>query len=226
MLKIDVMTTKSNKRGIKGIFAALFLVACTGILISAQDKVADEGLEIGGEMPLANTKMLGSDGSNNTLANLKGENGLIVVFSCNTCPFVVGSDNFAGWEGQYNAIHEKAKSAKMGMVLVNSNAGKRADVDSQEAMKTHAESLGYTMPYLIDTDAQFADAVGAKTTPHVYVFDSNSKLIYKGSIDNSWDTQKIALETYLLDAMDAISTGVAITQNNTTPRGCSIKRNK
>lgn len=220
------MTTKSNKRGIKGIFGALFLVVCTGVLISAQDKKVDEGLEIGQEMPLASSKMMGSDGSNYTLDGLKGENGLIVVFSCNTCPFVVGSDNFPGWESQYNALHEKAKSAKMGMVLVNSNAGKRADVDSQAEMKTHAESLGYTMPYVIDADAQFADAVGAKTTPHVYVFDNSNKLIYKGSIDNSWDTQKTALATYLMDAMDAISTGREITNNNTTPRGCSIKRNK
>ncbi len=220
------MSTKSNPLFIKGSFPLLFLALSAIILIAAQRDQVASGLQIGDKMPLESTPMTSSSGTVHTLKELKGENGIVVVFSCNTCPFVVGSDNFAGWEGQYNALHEKAKAANMEMVLVNSNAAKRGDVDSREAMKKHAESLGYTMPYLIDANAALADAMGAKTTPHVYVFDKENTLIYMGSIDNSWDTQKTESEQYLIDVIDAVAAGNEISINSTTPRGCSIKRNK
>jgi len=215
----------SKMKFTKSTIAFVFIASIALVLTSSQRGKVDDGLKIGNKMPLPTESMVGSDGENYTLADLKGEKGLIVVFSCNTCPFVVGSESFAGWEGQYNSLYAKALENDMEMVLVNSNAAKRDGVDSQEEMRTHAESLGYTMPYVIDKDAKFADAVGAKTTPHVYVFDAASKLIYKGSIDNNWDTKKEKLETYLIDVMDAVGAGNKVSNESTTPRGCSIKRN-
>lgn len=204
-----------------------FLLAVLFLTTSSWQKVNDdEGLQIGKKMPLSTYKMEGIDDADHSLDDLMGENGLIVVFSCNTCPFVVGSDNFAGWEGQYNDIYSKAKAQNIEMVLVNSNAAKREGVDSKEEMKSHAEAQGYNMPYVIDKDAKLADALGAKTTPHVYMFDKDKNLVYKGSIDNSWDTKKTESETYLLDAIEAIGAGTAIETNESTPRGCSIKRQK
>ncbi|XOV65986.1 MAG: redoxin family protein [Fluviicola sp.] len=221
------MRRKSKMNRVKGIGALLLAgVFSFGLSSGQHSKLGKDGLAIGKKMPMGNYEMIGADDATYTLNDLKKDNGLIVVFSCNTCPFVVGSDSFEGWEGQYNTIYEKAQANNIGMVLVNSNAAKRDGVDSKEAMASHKEALGYQMPYVIDTDAQLADAVGAKTTPHVYMFDGKGKLVFKGSIDNSWDTKREQLETYLFDAIAAIGSGTDIPVNSSAPRGCSIKRLK
>ncbi|MDB3906982.1 redoxin family protein [Crocinitomicaceae bacterium] len=221
------MKTKSKMNRVKGVGALLLAGAFAFGLSSVQSsKPGDDELKIGKKMPLGAYEMIGSDDATYTLNELKKENGLIVVFSCNTCPFVVGSDNFDGWEGQYNSIYKKAKANKIGMVLVNSNVAKREGDDSKSAMADHKSDLGYTMPYVIDKDAKLADALGAKTTPHVYMFDGRGKLVFKGSIDNSWDTKRENLETYLFDAIAAVGSGDEIPITSSTPRGCSIKRAK
>lgn len=221
------MRTKSKMNRVKGMGVLLLAGMFAFGLSSLQGlKSDDEGLKIGMKMPLSNYDMTGSDDAIYTLGDLMETNGLIVVFSCNTCPFVVGSDNFEGWEGQYNAIYKEAQAQNIGMVLVNSNAAKRDGVDSKEEMAKHKEELGYEMPYVIDENAKLADAMGAKTTPHVYMFDGRGKLVYTGSIDNSWDTKREKLETYLLDAVAAIGSGEEIATSSSTPRGCSIKRVK
>lgn len=220
------MRTISKTYFAKATYSFFFLASIVLLCSATMRSNSSDELELGTSMPLSSHELESSDGTMHSLESLKGSKGLVVVFSCNTCPFVVGSDSFEGWENQYNAIHAKAKELNLEMVLVNSNAAKRADVDSKEAMASHKAELGYTMPYLIDMDAKLADAFGAKTTPHVYVFDANNALVYKGSIDNSWDTKKESLETYLYDAMDALANENAIVNNSTTPRGCSIKRSK
>ena len=70
-----------------------------------------------------------------------------------------------------------------------------------------------------------ADAFGAKTTPHVYLFDKNMKLVYVGSIDNTWDTKRTEELTYLKNSLETLLKGEKIKEKETTPRGCSIKRN-
>lgn len=183
----------------------------------------NEGLKIGSKATLTDVKMDAIDGKSYSLSDLKKENGLLVVFSCNTCPFVVGSENFAGWEKQYNDLNRLAISQGVGMVLVNSNEGKRDGDDSMAEMKNHAEAANYSMPYLVDKESKLADAYGAKTTPHVYLFDKNMNLVFVGSIDNSWDTGRKKEETYLINALNQMASGkIKVTESE--PRGCSIKR--
>lgn len=221
------MSAKSKMNRVKGIGALLLIGTFAFVLSSLQTvQPGDDGLKIGKKMPLSNFEMVGSDDTNYTLDGLMGENGLVVVFSCNTCPFVVGNGDFDGWEGQYNDIYDKAQAQNIGMVLVNSNSAKREGVDSQEEMLKHKEDLGYKMPYVIDENSKLADALGAKTTPHVYMFNKDGKLVYKGSIDNSWDTKRESLENYLTDAISEIGEGSKVSVDNSTPRGCSIKRTK
>lgn len=193
---------------------------------SSQVKEGSKELKIGKKTPLSTMTLEGVDGTDYNLEKLSGENGLVVIFSCNTCPFVVGSDNFAGWEEQYNEIHKITKKNKMGLVLINSNEAKRSGVDSKEEMKKHANAEKYTMPYVVDKDSKMADAFGAKTTPHAYIFDKDKKLVYKGSIDNSWDTKKTQLDMYLYNAINNLTAGNAVEEASTSPRGCSIKRVK
>jgi peroxiredoxin len=119
-------------------------------------------LEIGKSLPAGNIKMeCATSGKTTDLSSLKGDNGLLVIFSCNTCPFVVA------WEDRYQMIADWVKTNKVGYALVNSNFLKRGDDDSWEAMKAHSKKLNYKWPYLIDKESEVANAFGAQTTPHV-----------------------------------------------------------
>lgn len=220
------MKSLSKRNLVKTLFILILALPTLALMPSSTSKEGGKVLKIGKKAPMSSIKMEGVDGVDYTIDNLTEENGLIVIFSCNTCPFVVGSDNFEGWEKQYNAIHTMAKKNKMGVVLINSNAAKREGEDSKGAMKTRSDDKGYTMPYVIDENSKIANAFGAKTTPHAYIFDKDKKLVYKGSIDNSVDTKKTELKTYLYDAVNNLIAGTPIVENSTAPRGCSIKRTK
>jgi len=190
----------------------------------AGDK-GQKSIKIGAKAPLADVKMKNIDGNELSLNDAKLKNGLVVVFSCNTCPFVVGMDDFPGWEKDYNDLNKIAKANDLGFVLVNSNEAKREGDDSLEKMIEKAKKASYTMPYLVDVNSALANAFGAKTTPHVYLFNADMKLVYMGSIDNSWDSKRSSDEAYLSNAISQMSTGkIAVSESD--PRGCSIKRVK
>ncbi len=207
---------------------SLLFIGIAGIsFIKPNEKVLHgDHFGLGKKAPMTTVEMRNIDEKMLTLEGAKLENGLLVVFSCNTCPFVVGNNDFAGWERQYNDLYKTAKDAKIGMVLINSNEGKRADEDAFEAMKSHAKKEKYKMPYLLDKNSQLADAFEAKTTPHVYLLDKDMTLIYVGSIDNTYDPKRTKDENYLLDAIANVKEGKTVTTNTTAPRGCSIKRVK
>ncbi|MFT4778962.1 MAG: hypothetical protein ACJAU0_000538 [Flavobacteriales bacterium] len=209
----------------KSIFSAAALVV---VLLGSAFMVGNgelESLEIGAKAPMADVKMAGIDGNAHTLESLAGENGLLVVFSCNTCPFVVGREGKSeGWEGRYNDVYKSATKAGFGMVLVNSNEAKRSGDDSMDEMKMHARSAAYAMPYVVDQDHRLADAMGARTTPHVYLFDKDMTLVYKGAIDDNFESAKEVQEPWLKNAMTSCADGTTIEMNSTRPMGCSIKR--
>ena len=138
----------------------------------------------------------------------------------------VGSDNFEGWEKQYNDLNKFAANYGFKMVLINSNEAKRDHDDSPDAMKKRAKEKGYTMPYLIDKNSELADAFGARTTPHVFLLNQKMELIYTGAIDNKVDGKRSSDENYLKNAIEAVTSDKEITTNSTPPRGCSIKRMK
>lgn len=209
----------------KSVFIAAALIAA---FIGSAFMMADgeiESLAIGSRAPLLKYKMEDVNGNKHSLTSLVQENGVLVVFSCNTCPFVVGREGKSeGWEGRYNEVYNVAKEAKVGMVLVNSNEAKRGGDDSMDEMKMHSKTQGYMMPYVVDKDHQLADAFGARTTPHVFLFDSELKLVYKGAIDDNVDNGKEVKEHYLMDALNALRDGEAVSMSESKPLGCSIKR--
>ena len=167
-----------------------------------------------------------ASGNPTSLKQETGVNGLIIVFSCNTCPFVVGSPNFPGWEKQYEELKDLAEQNEIGFVLINSNEAKRNGADSFGEMKKHAKKQGYSMPYLLDKNAELANLLKAKTTPHIYFFDGTSKLIYSGSIDNIWDGKRKKDISYLKNAIYRHVNQKKIKPSETPAKGCSIKRIK
>jgi len=199
-------------------------ILLTAFLFSLTGKV--EGLKVGDEMPAANVKMKNIDRSKKTLDDYVQESGLLVIFSCNTCPFVIGNESFEGWEEDYEEIRSTANENGFGVVLINSNEAKRKKGDSFKDMEKRAKKYNYKMPYLYDENHKVADAFGAKTTPHIYLFDADKKLIYTGAIDDSYkpDVDKEAATPYLMNAIKNSKLEQLINPNTTPPKGCSIKR--
>lgn len=191
-------------------------------MLTAQNDV--QSMQLNDSLTLASYSMKSIDGSQQTIQGNTGKNGIVVIFSCNTCPFVVGSDNFGGWEKTYNSVYKEAKALGYNVILVNSNEAKRANDDSFEKMQERAKAQGYEMPYLVDENSKLADALGAKTTPHVFVFNSSNHLVYTGSIDNSVDSKRKKDEPYLINALTELAANKSVTTASTAPRGCSIKR--
>ncbi len=175
-------------------------------------------LELGATIPLSEILMISVNDEKMSLNNNFNENGLLVVFSCNTCPFVVM------WEDRYRQLEKMCEKNNIGMVYINSNEAKRRGDDSLEAMKDYAKKMGYTFPYLVDQKSALANAFGAKTTPHTYLFNKNKSLVYKGAIDDNFRDVSQVNETYLLNAIEHMVSGKDIKIKETKAKGCSIKR--
>lgn len=181
-------------------------------------------LAIGADMPGKSMELTRIDENKTTLADFKKDNGTLVIFSCNTCPFVIGSDNFEGWEKVYNDIQAVAKSNLIGAVLVNSNTAKRDKGDNLEDMKKRATDKDYLIDYVLDKRNRLADEFGAKTTPHVFLFDKDDKLVYEGQINDAYKPNNTNVTEYLQDALNAVGAGKKIKTNKTDAVGCGIKR--
>jgi peroxiredoxin len=176
-------------------------------------------LEIGAVLPKADLKLFDVTSDKEvTLNEKKGEMGLLVMFSCNTCPFVVAN------ESRIKGIMAHAQRMRIGMVIINSNDAYRATDDSKASMKSYAAAQRFTVPYLADNGTEVADAFGATRTPESYLFDKDGKLVYRGAIDDSPRDEKAVKTHYLLDAMTMLSKGKEITTKTTVSSGCSIKR--
>ena len=160
----------------------LTLLVCTVIVVACNGLWAQQNksLAIGESIPMQNELMMDVSDEKMSLKEVTSEQGLLVIFSCNTCPFVVM------WEDRYAQLEEKCAETGLGMVYINSNQAKRDGDDSVEAMKAHAKKTDYSYPYLIDENSALANAFGAKTTPHIYLFNKDNELVYKGAIDYNY----------------------------------------
>ncbi len=175
-------------------------------------------LEIGDMLPMMGQEVVDISGETTHLRELHSENGLLVIFSCNTCPFVLQ------WEDRYNELYAECSKNNIGMVLVNSNEAKRQGDDSMAKMKAKAKAEGYKMNYVVDENHEIADAFGARTTPHVFLFDRDAKLAYRGLFDDNGENKDDVSNHYLTDAIGNMVAGESINPSTTKSVGCSIKR--
>lgn len=181
-------------------------------------------LQIGTMLPGADIKMKDVSGKELSLKDAAGNNGLVVIFSCNTCPFVIGSEGSDGWEGRYRELAAYAKRMGIGVAFVNSNEAKRNDGDGFADMQARYKEKNLDGYYLLDKDHVVADAFGARTTPHVFLFDKTMKLAYKGAIDDNVAKASEVKQHYLKRAMAAVSAGEPVDPTTTRNTGCSVKR--
>ncbi len=190
------------------------------VLIAVSSLAAQDiqQLPLGSTLPLGDVQMEDVSGRNLTLNGVKGDKGLLVIFSCNTCPWVVK------WEDRYPVLQELAEVSDIGMILLNPNEDYRDKGDGMQDMILYADKAGYTLPYVLDKNHRVADAFGASRTPHVYLFDAEDRLVYVGAIDDNANSAEEVEDFYIKDAIEQLSAGQAITRASTKSIGCTIKR--
>ncbi len=172
----------------------------------------------GDKAPLADKKMKDISGKSLSLNDIKQKNGLLVIFSCNTCPFVID------WQDRYMLGKQQCDNNQIGFVLVNSNEAKRSGDDSFKNMVKHAKENNYNCYYTLDENHTLADAFGAKTTPHVFLFDAQLNLVYSGAIDDNHKDPIAVREYHLTTALQQMLAGEPVNPAQTPAKGCSIKR--
>lgn len=196
-----------------GLLVLLMLLSAAVFAAGGKGKMG-----LGDKAALTNVKMTDVSGKTYSLEDVKKENGVLVLFSSNACPFVLQ------WEGRYPGLKEFAEKHGVGMIVLNSNHQNREGIDSFEAMKKHAAEKGYNFPYVVDENSQLANAFGGQTTPHAFLFNGKMELVYKGAIDDNYKSAGEVRSAYLKDAIASVSSGKTVAVAETKPVGCSIKR--
>jgi peroxiredoxin len=198
----------------------LFLLTCLAITTIAITSYAQNltPISIGSSIPMNDTKMKDVSGKEVSLKEAAGKNGLLVMFSCNTCPYVIKNQE------RTKQICEYAKANGLGVIVINSNEDLRNGDDSYEAMKKYADEQGYKWSYVVDTDSKLANAFGATRTPETFLFNADGKLTYHGAIDDNPSDASNVSRNHLKVAIGEMKSGKAISVKESKSVGCSIKR--
>lgn len=200
----------------KGLIFFLLLVAC-GFLLSFINTSAGNELGLNAAIPSADEKLKDVSGKEVSLNTSKTAKGLLVIFSCNTCPYVKLS------ESRIKEITDLAVKQDLGCIIINSNEAQRAEEDSFDAMVKYAAAQKFACPYVVDANSKMADAFGATRTPQCFLFNDKG-LVYKGAIDDNVKDPTMAKSHYLKDAVNAVVKGEIPKTQETKSIGCTIKR--
>lgn len=197
----------------------LLMAAMLCLSLPSLSIAGEKSLQPGDKMPKIGGQMQNAGpGKPMAYYDAMGKNGLLVMFSCNTCPFVVKNQPTTRQTATY------ASSKGVGVVIINSNEARRDGDDAFDAMKEYAGKQSYQFPYLVDAGSKLADAFGANHTPEIFLFDKEGKLVYKGAMNDNPGNPGEAKEVYINNAIDAMIAGKPVTPAETKSIGCSIKR--
>ena len=158
----------------------------------------------------------GVDGRTHSLDEYADSDVLVLIQSCNHCPYVLA------WQGRMAQIQRDYADRGVRLVAFNSNDASRYPDDSFDAMRRRAEQEGFNFDYLHDEDQSLARTLGSERTPEVFVFDRERRLVYHGAIDDNRDETAVGTH-YLRDALDAVLRGGEPPVAETTPVGCTVK---
>jgi peroxiredoxin len=158
-----------------------------------------------------------TDGNTYRLSDFQDAKVLVIFFTCNHCPFVIGSDEVT------RQTAEKFMPQGVKFVGINSNSVNTYPEDSFEHMVERMRTHKFPWLYLYDEPQEVALAYGALRTPHFYVFDRDRKLVYTGrGVDNPRDTSKMAVND-LERALEEHLAGKPVSVPLTNPIGCNVK---
>lgn len=198
------------------LWGTVFLLSLAGIKAPVQAQ-SSSGLGIGASMPMAAEPMQTATGGTVTLQEVQKERGTLVMFWCNTCPWV------ERYEDRVVEMAQEYQSKGIGFVAINPNDASAYPEEGVEAMKQRAKQGSYPFPYAADKGSAIAQAFGANRTPQVFLFDGDQRLVYAGTVDDSPRSAASVENTYLENAMDAVLAGESIAEARTKAFGCTIK---
>lgn len=192
------------------IFAVVSLVA--------QQGATSVGVVVGDLAPSFRLKNV--DGKFVALDDYRTSKGLVVVFTCNHCPYSVK------YEDRIIALAAETSRLGFPLIAINPNDPVKVPEDSYENMKVRAKEKGFTFPYIVDETQEVAKQYGAKRTPHVFVLLHNGgawQVAYVGAIDdNANDPDKVE-SRFVLDAVKSLASGAKPAVSQTKAIGCTIK---
>lgn len=181
---------------------------------SSPTTIGSVGLPIGSSAVDFNLK--GVDGKTHSLHDFRDKKAIVVVFSCNHCPYV------QAYEARMVKLQHDYSEKGVALIAINSNYDKDYPEDSYENMIIRSKEKSFNFPYLRDETQEIAHKYGAICTPHIFAFDQHLKLQYKGRIDDNRNPAEVKTHD-LANALDAILAGKKPTVQETRPFGCSIK---
>ncbi len=167
----------------------------------------------------------GVDGKVYSLETFQESKGLLIVFMCNHCPYVIAVQD------RINQLAKDYAPRGIAVIGISANDPNDREADSFENMKLHSAKYGFVFPYVFDETQAVAKAYDAVCTPDPYLYEKvggpggrvEFKLRYRGRIDDSWKEERLVKEKSLARAMDALLEGKPIVGEQIPSMGCSIK---
>tara|TARA_R100000935_G_scaffold1847_4_gene5617 strand:- start:12078 stop:12779 length:702 start_codon:yes stop_codon:yes gene_type:complete len=158
-----------------------------------------------------------------SLSDYKDAKGFVVIFTCNTCPFAVAS------EDRIIALDKKYKEKGYPVIAINPNDPEVQPDDTFELIQAKAKEKGFTFPYLYDASNSVYASYGATKTPHVYLLkkeDKGNVVKYIGAIDDNVRNGDAVKDQFLAKAIDELLAGKEVSVKETKAIGCSVKQKK
>lgn len=189
------------------VLAAVWLPACLAGTYNPDRSIGDvipawEGLA-------------GTDGQTHSWQDVADRDAVVVVFTCNSCPYAVD------YEQRINDLAARfaGKQSRVAVIAINANL---IPEDALPAMKTRAAARNFQFPYLFDESQAVARSFGAVRTPEFFVLDRQRRIVYMGALDDN-TTAAEAKHRYVDDALTAVLEGKPVTVKETPPVGCLIR---
>lgn len=201
-----------TQRSVWGFWFASFLLivlhACGEAGEFNPERSIGDAAPVWGDLP-------GVDGKLHSLGDLREKEVVVVLFTCNSCPYAVDyEDRFCELGNRFASA-----SSRVGVVAINVN---RIAADRLPAMKERKEAKGFAFPYLFDESQRIAREYGAVRTPECFVLDRDRKIVYMGAYDDNTKASDVKVR-YVEDAIDALLSGKEIQTRETPPVGCRIR---
>ena len=172
-------------------------------------------LEIGQRAP--EFCLPGVDGKDHALSQYKDKKVVVVMFTCNHCPYV------QAYEDRLIAIHRDFAGKGVQLIAINANDAAGYPEDGFDNMVRRAQKKSYNFPYLRDETQRTARAYGAEYTPEAFVLNSRGELRYVGRVDDNWQHPDKAKSHDLRDAIEAVLAHKKLENPVTHAIGCTIK---
>jgi peroxiredoxin len=161
--------------------------------------------------------LTGVDGKTYSLDSFRDAKLLVVIFTCNHCPYA------QALEGRFVELQRDYAAKGVRVCAISSNDDRAYPDDSFANMQTRAREHGWNFPYLHDASQAVARAYDAACTPDIFVFDAERKLRYNGRCDDNWKEPAKVTRQDLRRALDRLSTGQPLDFDVHPALGCSIK---